>query len=135
MITSVSLVTIVVRDQDEAFAFYTDKLGFKTHTDMRMGPDGPRWLTVIPQSGTGPEITLWDPRAWMGPEAAEGMRQVIGKLPPLGLHTDDCRKTVAELEAKGVTILQQPKDQPYGVEAVFADLYGNSFVLVQPAQQ
>lgn len=132
MIHGVSVVTVIVRDQEEALQFYTEKLGFVTKQDMRMGPNGPRWVSVAAKVNPVPELTLFHPPSFMPPEAAEAMLGLIGKMPGFVLGTDDCRGTIAELEAKGVQILQQPKDQPYGIEAVFADLYGNSFVLVQP---
>jgi catechol 2,3-dioxygenase-like lactoylglutathione lyase family enzyme len=130
----VSVVTVVVRDQEEALQFFTEKLGFQKKQDMRMGPDGPRWLSVVPATGNGPEFTLFHPPSFLRKEPAEEMLGLIGKMPGMVLGTDDCRKTVAELEAKGVKILAQPTDQPYGVEAVFADPDGNSYVLVEPRQ-
>ncbi|HLO04264.1 MAG TPA: VOC family protein [Symbiobacteriaceae bacterium] len=135
MIQGVSVITVIVRDQEDALQFYTEKLGFVKHTDMRMGPDGPRWVSVAAQAHPVPELTLFHPPSFMGPEAAAEMLGLIGKMPGVVLGTDDCRQTISELEAKGVKILQQPQDQPYGVEAVFADLYGNAYVLVQPAQK
>jgi catechol 2,3-dioxygenase-like lactoylglutathione lyase family enzyme len=135
VITGVSVVTVIVRDQEEALQFYTEKLGFQKRQDTHMGPDGPRWVSVVPESGTGPELTLFNPRVFLPPEAAEEMLGLIGKMPGLVLGTDDCRKTIADLEARGVKILRQPGEEPYGVEAVFADLYGNAFVLVELARQ
>jgi predicted enzyme related to lactoylglutathione lyase len=135
MIQGVTVVTVIVRDQEEALQFYTEKLGFQKRQDMRMGPNGPRWVSVAAQANPVPEFTLFHPPSFMPPEPAEAMLGLIGKMPGIVLGTDDCRKTIAELEAKGVQILQQPQDQPYGVEAVFADLYGNSYVLVQPTNK
>jgi predicted enzyme related to lactoylglutathione lyase len=135
MIEGVSVVTVIVRDQEEALQFYTEKLGFVKRTDMRMGPNGPRWVSVAAQANPVPEFTLFHPPSFMAPEAAEEMLGLIGKMPGVVLGTADCRMTIAELEAKGVKILQQPKDQPYGVEAVFSDLYGNNYVLVQPVHK
>lgn len=132
MIQGVSVVTVIVRDQEEALQFYTEKLGFQKQKDMRMGPNGPRWVSVSAQAHPVPELTLFHPPSFMKPEAAEEMLGLIGKMPGIVFGTDDCRKTIAELEAKGVKILQQPQEYPYGVEAVFADLYGNTFVLVEP---
>lgn len=133
MITGLSTVTVLVRDQEEAYQFFTQKLGFKKKTEMQM--EGKRWLTVIPETGNGPEFLLFDPRTWMPPEPAEEMLQLIGKIPGNVLATNDCRGTIAEMESKGVTILRQPEEYPYGIEAVFADPFGNSYVLVQLSQQ
>lgn len=135
MITGVSVVTVLTRDQEAAHRFFTEKLGFQTRTDFRMGPQGQRWLSVVPPTGQGPEFTLFDPRSWMPPEAAEEMLQLIGKMPGLVLGTDDCRGTIADLEARGVKIVRQPAEEPYGIEAVFADLDGNNFVLTELRQQ
>ncbi|MGE5673042.1 MAG: VOC family protein [Mycobacterium leprae] len=132
MITGVDLVTVVVRDQDAALQFFTDKLGFRLKTDFRMGPEGPRWISILPPTDRGPQLILFDPRGFMPPEAAEEMLGLIGKMPGLVLGADDCRKTVAELEAKGVKILRQPQEERHGIEAVFADVDGNAYVLVEP---
>ncbi len=64
----------------------------------------------------------------------EGRQLEAGKMGGLGLRTDDCRKTYAELSAKGVTFLQEPADRPYGVEAVMRDISGNWLVLVEPRE-
>lgn len=135
MIQGVTVVTVIVRDQEAALQFYTEKLGFVKRQDMRMGPDGPRWVSVAPEAHPVPELTLFHPPSFMPAEAAEEMLGLIGKMPGIVLGTDDCRKTISELEAKGVKILQQPQDYPYGVEAVFSDLFGNNFVLVQPSHK
>lgn len=87
MITGVSVVTVLTRDQEAAHRFFTEKLGFQTRTDFRMGPQGQRWLSVVPPTGQGPEFTLFDPRSWMPSEAAEEMLQLIGKMPGLVLGT------------------------------------------------
>lgn len=135
MITEVSVVTVIVPDQDEALQFYTEKLGFRKKTDVRIGPNAQRWVSVVPETGRGPELTLFNPRSLMDQAAAEEMLHLIGKMPGIVLGTDDCRKTAAELEAKGVQIVRPPQEQPYGLEAVFVDPYGNYFLLVQPSEQ
>ncbi|HEY3315352.1 MAG TPA: VOC family protein [Bacillota bacterium] len=130
MITSIDKVTVFVRDEEEALKFYTEKLGFEKRMDMTFGP-GARWLTVAPK-GAATELILHNPRAWHGPEEAESMLAQVGKSPTMVMGTRDCRGTVEELKARGVTILAEPQERPYGVEAIFADLYGNGFVLVEP---
>jgi catechol 2,3-dioxygenase-like lactoylglutathione lyase family enzyme len=132
MITHVSLATVWVNDQDEAKAFYIDKLGFQEATDATMG-DGYRWVTVCHPSHPELELTLMEPGPPLDDEDAEAFRRMMGKgsLGAVGLATDDCRQTYEELRAKGVTFLQEPSERPYGVEAVLRDNSGNWLVLVE----
>lgn len=134
MIKSIDLATVIVRDQEEAIQFYTEKLGFEKKHDAQFGPNA-RWVTVAPPGSNGTQFILWDPRHWMSPEAAEGMLALIGKMPGFVLGTDDCRATIADLEGKGVKVSRQPEDQPYGVEAVIEDTFGNSMVVVETRGQ
>ncbi len=122
-ITRLTHVTIVVRDQEEALAWYQDKFGFEIATDDSETIPGQRWLTVRPP-GQEIEIILFQAReeyekAWIG----QGALWV--------LETDDCRKTCAELEAKGVKILTPPQERPWAVMATIEDLYGNPFNLME----
>jgi catechol 2,3-dioxygenase-like lactoylglutathione lyase family enzyme len=135
MITNVSLVTVWCLDQDAARDFYVDVLGFTPGTDATMGEDF-RWLTVFHPSQPELEITLMPPGPPLTPEAADFIRRQLegGQMGGLGLRVDDCRKTAEELAAKGVTILQEPADRPYGVEAVIRDVSGNWLVLVEPKE-
>jgi catechol 2,3-dioxygenase-like lactoylglutathione lyase family enzyme len=132
MITNVSLVTVWVTDQDEAKAFYIDKLGFQEATDVTMG-DGYRWLTVAHPDHPEVELTLMKPGPPLDDEDAASFRHMLekGSLNAVGLSTDDCHKTYEELVAKGVTFIQEPADRPYGVEAIFRDNSGNWLVLVE----
>lgn len=132
MITNVSLVTVWVTDQDQAKAFYIDKLGFQGHTDVTMG-DGYRWLTVAHPDHPELQLTLMRPGPPLDDESADAVRRMLdkGALHAVGVATDDCRKTHEELVAKGVEFVQEPADRPYGVEAVFRDNSGNWLVLVE----
>jgi catechol 2,3-dioxygenase-like lactoylglutathione lyase family enzyme len=132
MITNVSLATVWVTNQDEAKAFYIDKLGFQEHTDVTMG-DGYRWLTVSHPDHPELELTLMKPGPPLDEEDAATFRRMLGKgsLGAVGLATDDCRKTHEELTAKGVVFIQEPADRPYGVEAILRDNSGNWLVLVE----
>jgi catechol 2,3-dioxygenase-like lactoylglutathione lyase family enzyme len=132
MISNVSLVTIWVSDQDEAKSFYVDKLGFQEAADIRMG-DGYRWLTVCHPDHPELELTLMKPGAPLDDESAAVVRRIMdtGALNAVGLATDDCRKTHAELAARGVTFIQEPADRPYGTEAILRDNSGNWLVLVE----
>lgn len=133
MITHVSLATVWVNDQDEAKAFYVDKLGFEEGTDVSMG-DGYRWLTVVHLDHPELQLTLMRPGPPLDEEDAAAFQRMLdkGSLGAVGLATDDCHKTHQELVAKGVSFVQEPADRPYGVEAILRDNSGNWLVLVEP---
>ena len=141
-----SHATIYVLDQDQAKDFYVGKLGFEVKVDHSM-PTGFRWLTVVPKGQSGPEIILMklgsgtDFVQMKGGDAEKNLTKDLDAAAALlkkgmfsagAFHTADCRKTHAELKAKGVEFLSEPKDQFYGVEAVFKDPFGNWFSLTQP---
>lgn len=130
MITSIDMVTLYVSDQEAALQFYTEKLGFEKVMDNAMQP-GVRWLTVAPRGDSRTQIILYDPRGWHKPEQAAEMMQLVGKHPGFVFGADDCRATVAAMEARGVQVTQQPAERPYGIEAVVKDLDGNMLVIVQ----
>ena len=133
MITNVSLATVWVNDQDEAKAFYIDKLGFREGSDVAMG-DGYRWVTVIHPDHPELEVTLMRPGPPLDDEDAAAFRRMLdkGSLGAVGLATDDCHQTYEELSAQGVAFVQEPADRPYGVEAILRDNSGNWLVLVEP---
>lgn len=135
MITNISLVTLYVTDQDEAKGFYTDVLGFREGTDVRMG-DGFRWVTVVHPDHPELEVTLMLPGPPLDDGVAEAVRRALanGTMGGFGLRTTDCRKTFEELTDKGVEFMQPPSDRPYGVEAVMRDSSGNWLVLVEPKE-
>jgi catechol 2,3-dioxygenase-like lactoylglutathione lyase family enzyme len=133
MITNVSLVTVFCLDQDAARDFYVGTLGFEVRTDITVG-DGFRWLSVGHPSQPELDVTLMVPGPPLDAEAADFIRRQLGKgqMGGLGLQVDDCRKTYAELSAKGVEFLQEPAERPYGIEATMRDNSGNWLVLVEP---
>jgi catechol 2,3-dioxygenase-like lactoylglutathione lyase family enzyme len=135
MITNVSLVNVFCLDQDAARDFYVDVLGFEPRADVTMG-EGFRWVTVGHPSQPELDVTLMMPGRPLDAEAAAFIRRQLeaGQMGGLGLRVDDCRKTHAELAAKGVTFLQEPTERPYGVEAVMRDVTGNWLVLVEPGE-
>ncbi|WP_432825027.1 VOC family protein [Dactylosporangium sp. CA-092794] len=132
MISNISLVTQYCLNQDESRAFYVDVLGFEAASDVTMGEF--RWVTVRHPSQPQLEVTLMTPGPPLDDEAAAFVRRQLekGGMGGLGLRVDDCRKTHAELTAKGVVFLQEPEERPYGVEAVMRDNSGNWLVLVEP---
>jgi catechol 2,3-dioxygenase-like lactoylglutathione lyase family enzyme len=136
MITNLSILTLWVLDQEEALAFYTEKLGFNVHTDARMGEF--RWLTVTPPDQPELEIALMEPTGGPGleAEAAEQIRSLVAKgHMAIGvLGTKDCRRTYEELSARGVEFTQEPNETFYGVDAAFRDNSGNLWRLTQPME-
>ncbi|MEU0085226.1 VOC family protein [Streptomyces sp. NPDC006274] len=135
----IALVTLVVRDYDEAIAFYTDALGFDLveDTDRAGGTShaeghggGGRWVVVRPP-GSDPGTGLLLARA-----KDEGQRGCVGAQTGgrvgFFLHTDDFARDHARMTAAGVRFLEEPRHEPYGSVAVFEDLYGNRWDLLQP---
>ena len=135
MIQRMNHVTIWVLDQEEAKDFYVNKLGFELKTDAKMD-SGFRWLTVSPKGQPELEIILMatdGSGSVEDQESAAAIRKLVaaGKLGAGVFQTADCRKTYEELKAKGVEFTQEPKEEFYGVEAVFKDNSGNWFSLNQ----
>lgn len=134
MIKRMSHANIYVLDQDSAYDFYVNKLGFKVHTDAPMGP-GMRWLTVTSPDQPGLEIILMpvSERLNFTKESAEQMRTLVknGTFGFAVFESDDIYATYEELKAKGVEFTKPPKEEFYGVEALFKDDSGNWFSLGQ----
>jgi catechol 2,3-dioxygenase-like lactoylglutathione lyase family enzyme len=131
MISKVSQVSLLVRDQQEALAWYTEKLGFEVRAnDPFPGSPDSRWITVAPPGQTDLEIVLQPPE-WGMEGDAESRAQLIGKMPGFVLASTDCRKDYEELTAKGVQFTSPPEDLPWGVSALFVDLYGYAHNLVE----
>ena len=121
---------LVVREYDEAIAFYTEKLGFTLVEDTPLPLEGAkRWVRVQPPGG-GCELLL--ARA-ANPEQATRIGNQAGGRVFLFLETDDFWRDFDAFKARGVEFVRPPKEEPYGVVAVFADLYGNLWDLIQPA--
>ena len=130
-------VQVWVHDQDEALAFYTDKLGMELREDVTVPEMGNfRWLSVgIP--GQDVSITLM---AIPGPpvfddETRDSINKLLAKGASGGLFfaTDDAQKSYDELKNRGVEFTQEPTEQPYGIDAGFRDASGNHFRLAQRA--
>jgi len=125
-----------VHDQDEALAFYTEKLGFEVRADVTMPEMGDfRWLTVGPPNQPDISIVLM---AILGPplvdaETTEQIRTLMSKgfAGAIFLTTDDCRAAYDELKSRGVEFTEEPEERPYGIDAGFRDPSGNSFRLTQ----
>lgn len=134
MITRFSHITLYVLDQEVAYDFYVNKLGFEVRTDATM-ENGFRWLTVGPKTQPELEVALMLVTAGplMDEETAEQMRALVrkGAMGTGVLDTDDCRKTYEELVAKGVKFKSAPEEQFYGIEALMEDPFGNWFSVTQ----
>lgn len=130
MITRLSHVTILVKDEEEALRWYTEKLGLVKKADMPLGP-GARWLTVGPKN-QDIEIVLQKPNpAMQGAPLAKELTARIGKTWGMVFDTDDCRNDYKAMLSRGVRFQGPPEQVPWGIQAVFSDLYGNQFVLVE----
>src|SRR5690348_9761633 len=138
MITKISHVSLFVTDQEKAYDFYVNKLGFKVHTDAKMD-NGFRWLTVTPPEQPGLEVALLDalhPGMNYDKDVVAALKLLLDKgIMGAGvLHTPDCKATYEELKAKGVIFKSEPKEQFYGIEAIITDGCGNWFSMTQPKE-
>src|SRR5690242_13612897 len=129
MIKDLNHVTILVKDYDEALHFYTDVLGLEKRIDEQFGPA--RWITVAPKGQAQIEIVLQKPEPSMHGEKCQKMTEQIGHSTTWVFGADDCQKTYEQLRAKGVNFKRPPEKMPWGIQAVFEDLYGNTFTLVE----
>lgn len=126
MLTAVGTITVQVRDQEEALAYYTQKLGFEVRGDVPMGPDQ-RWLEVAPP-GAQTRILLYKASPEQpGGASYEAALASIGTPTGMVMEVDDIVATFAQLQEQGATILEGPSQQPYGWWDVFADQDGNSY--------
>ena len=125
---AIAHVALVVRDYDEAIAFYTDKLGFTVVEDTYQPQQDKRWVVVAPANSTGATLLL--ARATTA-EQSERIGDQTGGRVFLFLSTDDFWRDYRAYTSRGVTFVRPPSDEPYGMVAVFEDLYGNRWDLVQ----
>ena len=125
-----SLISLLVRDYDEAIAFYTNRLGFTLLEDTDRG-NGKRWVCIRPPgppNSSGAALLL--ARA-VTPEQESRIGNQTGGRVFLFLETDDFHRDHAALLSRGVKFIRPPSEEPYGIVAVFEDLYGNKFDLIQ----
>ena len=135
MITKMTHMCVYVLNQDSAFDFYVNKLGFKVHTDAPMGP-GARWLTVCAPEQPELEITLFlvAEGGMFSGDTVKTLSELVkkGTFGPGVLTCKDVMATYEELKAKGVVFKKPPTKEFYGFEALFVDDSGNFFSLSQP---
>lgn len=127
MSQSLAQLTLLVHDYDEAIAWYTRRLGFTLREDTPLG-SGKRWVVVAPPGSTGTGLLL--AQAATDEQRAAVGRQAGGRV-FLFLHTDDFWSDYRRMLAAGVTFRETPREEPYATVAVFEDLYGNPWDLLQ----
>jgi catechol 2,3-dioxygenase-like lactoylglutathione lyase family enzyme len=135
MLKGITFFTVWVHDQDEALAFYTDKLGLELRDDVTVPELGNfRWLTVaVPGQDVAVALVAIPGPPVFDEETRKQIEGIVSKGAAGGLmfSTDDCQASFEELKARGVEFLQEPTKQPYGIDASFRDPSGNQARLVQ----
>jgi uncharacterized glyoxalase superfamily protein PhnB len=132
----ISTAQLWVHDQDEALAFYTQKLGMEVRQDVTIAEYGDfRWLTVAPPGQEDVAIVLMaipGPPV-MDPDTQNQVRELMGKgfAGTVFLTTDDVQASYEELKARGVEFTEAPEERPYGIDSGFRDPSGNAFRLTQ----
>jgi len=126
---SIGLAALVVRQYDEALEFYVGTLGFRLVEDIPVPEQAKRWVVVAPPGSTESRLLL--ARA-VGDEQSSRIGNQTGGRVFLFLYTDDFWRDFHAYKAKGVVFVREPKEESYGTVAVFRDLYGNLWDLVQP---
>lgn len=125
------LVTVVVRDYDEALAYYIERLGFTLVEDSPLAGDK-RWVVVAPPGGGDCALLL-------AQAASEAQRKAVGAQTGgrvfLFLYTDNFERDYAAYRERGVVFSELPRREPYGTVAVFTDLYGNRWDLIEPSRR
>lgn len=134
MTQTVALMTYLVADYDEAIRYFVDVLCFDLleDTDLGQTQPGKRWVIVRPSGGAGSALLL-------AKATSESQKRAVGKQAGdrvfLFLHTDDFARDSQAMQASGVRFVEEPRNESYGTVAVFEDLYGNRWDLIQPPAQ
>jgi len=126
---SIGTIALVVRDYDEAIDFYVQRLGFTLAEDTFIEAQRKRWVLVAPPGSTGTQLLL--ARAVGEAQSSRIGNQTGGRV-FLFLHTDDFWRDFRLYSERGVVFVREPREEPYGTVAVFQDLYGNLWDLLQP---
>jgi catechol 2,3-dioxygenase-like lactoylglutathione lyase family enzyme len=127
---SITAVTFLVRDYDEAIAYFTEVLGFALVEDTALS-ESKRWALVAPQGSGGTRLLLAKADK---PEQSARVGDQTGGRVFLFLETDDFERDYSAMRERGVRFLEEPRHEPYGTVAVFADLYGNRWDLIEFAR-
>ena len=126
------LAAIVVRDYDEAIAFFTGRLGFELVEDTDLPAENKRWVVVAPPGAQESKLLL--ARA-VGEEQVSRIGNQTGGRVSFFLYSDDFWRDYEAYREKGVTFVRDPRTESYGTVAVFSDLYGNWWDLLEPARR
>jgi lactoylglutathione lyase len=127
MTQKLGYISLIVREYNEAINFYTQSLGFQLIEDTDLG-DGKRWVRVRPQGSTGTDLLL---AKAVNPEQASRIGKQTGGRVFLFLHTDDFWRDYRAMTERGVKFVRPPSEESYGTVAVFEDLYGNKWDLLE----
>jgi catechol 2,3-dioxygenase-like lactoylglutathione lyase family enzyme len=127
MYKSIAHLALMVREYDEAIQYFTEKLGFHVIEDRPMG-EGKRWVLVAPPNSQGASLLL--ARA-VNPEQVSRIGNQAGGRVFLFLHTDDFWRDYERMKSAGVKFAETPREEAYGTVAIFEDLYGNRWDLLQ----
>jgi catechol 2,3-dioxygenase-like lactoylglutathione lyase family enzyme len=128
LIQSIVHIALVVKDYDEAIDFYTKKLHFNVVEDTYQPEQDKRWVVIIPPGSVGTTILL---AKASNPEQEDYIGNQAGGRVFLFLNTDDFWRDYNDMISKGIEFVREPVKQPYGIVAVFKDLYGNLWDLLQ----
>lgn len=131
MTHSIAMLALLVRDYDEAIAFFTRVLPFRLVEDTPLG-GGKRWVVVAPEGRRGASLLLAQAST---PEQAAHIGNQTGGRVFLFLHTGDFWADYRRLQGHGVRFTEQPREEDYGTVVVFLDLYGNKWDLIQPKDE
>ncbi|MGD0803257.1 MAG: VOC family protein [Candidatus Bathyarchaeia archaeon] len=127
MVKKIGHIIVLVKDQDEAARFYTEKLGFVKRQDNFLGP-GMRWVTVSPKGQMDLELTFVKAET-------EDYLKIVGRQDAghvlFTLETDNCKRDFEDMRSKGVKFHGKPTRQMYGIDVVLEDLYGNLLDLIE----
>jgi catechol 2,3-dioxygenase-like lactoylglutathione lyase family enzyme len=126
----IGCVTLLVEDYDEAISYFNGKLGFEVVKDRDLG-GGKRWVLIAPLGSRGTRLLL--AKAVSASQISRIGDQTGGRV-FLFLHTDDFWRDYDAFCAQGVRFREEPRKEPYGIVAVFEDIYGNRWDLIQPWQ-
>ncbi len=130
MSRSIAALALVVRDYDEAIAFFTKVLRFEIIEDTPLG-GGKRWVVVAPSNSQGASLLLAKAAT---PEQKTHIGNQTGGRVFLFLHTDDFEGDYEYMQSQGIQFAEEPRDEPYGRVVIFFDLYGNKWDMIQPHQ-
>ena len=131
MSRAIHRVALVVRDYDEAIAYYTRSLGLELVEDTDLG-NGKRWVVISPGGNTGASLVL--ARATNSEQASRIGNQTGGRV-FIFLQTDDLWRDYHQMKARGVRFIEEPRQETFGTVVVFEDLYGNRWDMVQPVRE